>query len=242
MGEGTERLAETLAARLSPARLLRLDRDSTRRPGRVEEILEAFARREAQVLVGTQMLSKGHHFPDVTLALAADGDLGLNLPDYRAAERVFQLLVQSAGRSGRVRPGRVLIQTRDSTHYCWDFIRRGDYEGFYAAEIARRRQRRYPPFVRLALVRISFESGREEALPELARLTQALRRVGREREVETLGPAPAPLAVLRGRKRFHCLLKARDLPSVRAVFAEAVGAAEIRLLRTALDLDPVNML
>lgn len=243
MGEGTERLAETLVSLLAPARLLRLDRDSTRRPGRMEEILEAFARQEAQVLVGTQMLSKGHHFPQVTLALAADGDLGLNLPDYRAAERSFQLLVQSAGRAGRGgRPGEVIIQTRDASHYCWEYIRRGDYEGFYAAEIARREKRGYPPFVRLALVRISFEAGREDALPELARLGENLRRAGREQGVAVLGPAPAPLSMLRGRRRFHCLLKARDWVPLRTAFLAAAGAADAGPLRLTLDLDPVNML
>jgi primosomal protein N' (replication factor Y) len=244
MGEGTERLAETLASLLSPAKLLRLDRDSARRAGRLEAILEAFARQEAQVLVGTQMLSKGHHFPRVTLALVADGDLGLNLPDYRAAERTFQLLVQSAGRAGREeRGGRVIIQTRDTSHYCWDFIRRGDYEGFYAEEIARREQRGYPPFVRLALIRVAFEAGREEAaLPELARLAQALRAAGREKGVVVLGPAPAPISMLRGRKRFQCLLKAKDWASIRAVFAAAVATLDCRLLRPSLDLDPVNML
>lgn len=99
----------------------------------MEEILAAFARHESPILVGTQMLSKGHHFPDVTLAIVADGDLGLNLPDYRAAERSFQLLVQSAGRAGRGdKPGRVLIQTRNTNHYCWQYVQSGDYEGFYA--------------------------------------------------------------------------------------------------------------
>ena len=156
LGEGTERLAERLSV-LAGRPVLRLDRDSTRRPGRMEEILAAFARQEAPILVGTQMLSKGHHFPQVTLAVVADGDLGLNLPDYRAAERTFQLLVQSAGRAGRgEKPGRVLIQTRDVSHYCWQYVQAGDYEGFYAAELARRRLRRYPPFVRLALIRMSF--------------------------------------------------------------------------------------
>ena len=243
LGEGTERLAEHLGTLLAPAKLLRLDRDSARRPGRMEEILTAFARQEAQVLVGTQMLSKGHHFPQVTLALVADGDLGLNLPDYRAAERTFQLLVQSAGRAGRGgQTGEVLIQTRDSSHYCWDFVLRGDYEGFYRAEIARREQRRCPPFVRLALVRISFDAKREDALGEIARLGQSLRSAGRESGIAVLGPAPAPIPMLRGRKRFHCLLKAQDWPAIRAAYAKAACGADGDRLRLALDLDPVNML
>jgi primosomal protein N' (replication factor Y) len=209
----------------------------------MEEILAAFARREAQILVGTQMLSKGHHFPQVTLALVADGDLGLNLPDYRAAERTFQLLVQSAGRAGRGgQAGEVLIQTRDRSHYCWDFVLRGDYEGFYKAEITRREQRRYPPFVRLALVRASFDIKREEALAAITGLGQSLRFAGRELGVAVLGPAPAPIPMLRGRKRFHCLLKAQDWPAIRATYARAAGGVDGNMLRLALDLDPVNML
>ncbi|MDR0466924.1 MAG: primosomal protein N' [Deltaproteobacteria bacterium] len=243
MGEGAERMAEHLSTLLAPAKVLRLDRDSTRRPGRMEEILTDFANQKAQILVGTQMLSKGHHFPEVTLALVADGDLGLNLPDYRAAERSFQLLTQSAGRAGRGgQAGEVLIQTRDGSHYCWDFIQRGDYEGFYQTEIAKREQRSYPPFVRLALARMSFDAKREDALAEIGRLGNNLRAAGREMDVVVLGPAPAPISMIRGRKRFHCLLKAQDWRAIRATFAKAAGAVEGNALRLALDLDPVNML
>ena len=242
MGEGTERLEEHLST-LAGQPVLRLDRDTTRRPGRMEEILAAFARHESPILVGTQMLSKGHHFPDVTLAIVADGDLGLNLPDYRAAERSFQLLVQSAGRAGRgEKPGRVLIQTRNTSHYCWQYVQRGDYEGFYAAELARRRQYGYPPFVRLALLRISFpaeDPAGAAALGELARLLQAR---ARELGLRLLGPIPAPLAMLRGRRRFSCLIKSADWQSVRALYHEASRQQCARRLRLFLDLDPVNML
>ncbi len=243
MGQGTERLEEHLESVLPPGgRVLRLDRDSTRRPGRLEEILEAFARKEAQVLVGTQMLSKGHHFPEVTLAVVADGDTGLNLPDYRAAERTFQLLVQSAGRAGRGdKPGRVIIQTRDTGHYCWQFIQNTDYEGFYAAEMALREKRRYPPFVRLALVRMSYPVQWGAGQEAVNRLGSWLREAGRAGGVTVLGPAPAPLPLLRARRRFHCLLKAEDWQSIRRVFARIAGEAP-KDLRLALDLDPVNML
>ncbi len=242
LGEGTEKLAESLSV-LAGGPVLRLDRDSTRRPGHMEEILAAFARRESPLLVGTQMLSKGHHFPGVTLVVVADGDLGLNLPDYRAAERTFQLLVQSAGRAGRGNmPGRVLIQTRDAAHYCWQYVQQGDYEGFYADELARRRKYAYPPFVRLALVRLSFavEDGRG---PErLAAAGRLLREAANREEVRLLGPAPAPLAVLRGRRRFHCLLKGKDWRGIRQVFAALSRDRESVHLRPFLDLDPVNML
>ncbi|MBD5558542.1 MAG: primosomal protein N' [Desulfovibrio sp.] len=241
LGEGTERLAERLSV-IAGQPVLRLDRDSTRRPGRMEEILEAFARRESPILVGTQMLSKGHHFPQVTLAIVADGDLGLNLPDYRAAERTFQLLVQSAGRAGRgEKPGRVLIQTRATNHYCWQYVQSADYEGFYAAELALREKRRYPPFVRLGLLRLSYAADEARGSEALGELAAALRAQAAGLGVVLLGPAPAPLGLLRGRKRFQCLLKADAWPPIRELyfFAKSRNPAFLRL---SLDLDPVNML
>ncbi len=242
MGEGTERLAERLSV-LAGRPVLRLDRDSTRRPGRMEEILEAFARQESPILVGTQMLSKGHHFPLVTLAIVADGDLGLNLPDYRAAERSFQLLVQSAGRAGRGdRPGRVLIQTRDPGHYCWKYVPDADYEGFYEDEVARREKFFYPPFSRLALIRLSHELQDEAGAAAVQAAAAALRQEARARQVRLLGPAPAPLAVLRGRRRYYCLLKGRDWAALRQIYFAAAALPESRRLRMFLDLNPVNML
>ncbi len=245
MGEGTEKLEESLVPRLrTGTRILRLDRDSTRRAGRMEEILGAFARGEAQVLVGTQMLSKGHHFPDVTLVVAADADLGLNLPDYRAAERTFQLLVQAAGRAGRgEKPGEVLIQTRDPSHYCWQYVRTADYAGFYAEEIARREKRLYPPFVRLALVRMSFPADWAGGVAAVEDMAKTLRGRGRELGLTVLGPAPSPIAMLRGFRRFHCLIKAAAWGPVRELYAAALRAAGRHpKLRLALDMDPVNML
>ncbi len=245
MGEGTEQLEESLATVLkSGTRILRLDRDSTRRPGMVESILGSFARKEAQVLVGTQMLSKGHHFPDVTLVIAADADLGLNLPDYRAAERAFQLLVQASGRSGRgEKAGDVIIQTRDPSHYCWQFVKNNDYAGFFAQEIARRERRRYPPFIHLALLRMSFakDSPRGTALMEA--VAAEVRAKAPALGLMVLGPAPAPIAMLRGRRRFHCLIKAPAWGPVRDLFALArKKAGTSGTLRLSLDLDPVNML
>ena len=209
----------------------------------MEEILGAFARKEASVLVGTQMLSKGHHFPDVTLALVADADLGLNLPDYRAAERTFQLLLQSAGRAGRgEKPGSVIIQTRDPEHYCWEYVRRADYEGFYERELALRKRRSYPPFVRLALIRISFAMTEDKGPDQVNALGALLRRRARELGVTVLGPAPAPLPFLKGRSRWHCLVKGQDWQSLRALYSAALEGADKGCLRVRLDLDPVNML
>ncbi len=245
MGEGTERLEENLQQVLLPGvKVLRLDRDSTRRVGRMEEILDAFSRKEAQLLVGTQMLSKGHHFPDVTRVIVADADLGLNVPDYRANERTFQLLVQVAGRAGRgEKPGSVCIQTRDPENPCWEYVRNNDYQGFYENELRLRKRRGYPPFVKLGLIRINYPVDWDKGQETLRELEQCVRNAGKEFGVRILGPAQAPLRMLRGRKRFHCLLKAQDWPSIRKVYATVCsrvrGCGELRI---SLDLDPMDML
>ena len=243
MGEGTERLEERLTEALPEGtKVLRLDRDATRRQERMEEILAAFAAGEAQVLVGTQMISKGHHFPNVTLAAVADGDLGLNLPDYRASERTFQLLVQVAGRAGRGEsPGTVLIQTRNPKHPIWNEVLSGDYAGFYDREIARRKMFGYPPFARLALVRISYPADWGDGPAALSLFGRILKETAAETGVTVLGPAPAPFAMLRGRRRFNCLLKGGDWVVLRGLYARMSAAnPDPRKVRTSLDLDPMT--
>jgi len=251
MGEGTERLEEDINKLLThdeklSTKILRLDRDSTRREGRMEEILNAFANQEAQILVGTQMLSKGHHFPNVTLALIADADLGLNFPDYRAAERTFQLLTQASGRAGRgEKKGTVLIQTRDTSHYCWDFIKQGNYDAFYAHELALREKYSYPPFIRLALVRASWAKDKPEAQSLWGEFVKRIKVLGPENSIKIMGPSPAPLSFLQGRFRFQCLIKGANWNQIRQIYSQSLPQ-ENRLkkadLRISLDIDPVNML
>lgn len=242
VGEGTEKLAEYLDTRFHCG-VLRLDRDSTRREGAMEQILSAFAHHEAGIIVGTQMLSKGHHFPDVTLALIADGDLGLSMPDYRAAEKTFQLLVQSAGRAGRGdKPGRVLIQTRDTLHYCWQYIRNADYEGFYKDEIERRKKYCYPPFIRLAMIRFSFERDNLAADAAMQELSVFARSQAKKDGIFLLGPVPAPIAYVSNRKRYQCLIKSTDWQSARQLYFAISNRPEASRLRLQLDLDPITML
>ncbi len=242
MGEGTEMLAEQLSTVLpADVPIGRLDRDIARRAGRAEAILAEFEQGKTRVLVGTQMLSKGHHFPDVTLVIVADGDVGLNFPDYRAAERAFQMLVQVAGRAGRGDlPGKVLIQTRNPLEPFWNFVLNADYHGFFDLELAKRLKYSYPPFVKLGLVRASYPRQWEHGPEALALLAAGLRATG---GVRVLGPAPAPITMVRDRLRFHCLLKAPDWRLIRNAFAEAAHrVGRNSKLRLQLDLDPLDML
>ena len=244
LGEGTEQVEEYLRQAFPKAACLRLDRDSTRKEGELERVLEEFSRRRADILVGTQMLSKGHDFPGVSTVIVVDGDLGLSLPDFRATERFFQMLVQVSGRAGRADfPGRVFIQTRNPDHYCWRYVQQGDYFGFYTKEIERRRRYAYPPFVKLAAVRIQFPSGWDGGQEELARVRELLLRAGRDLGVQVLGPAPAPLRQLRRRLRFQCLLKGERWDAIRGVFSFAqTRIGKKSKFRIELDPDPVSML
>ncbi|MFP4213561.1 MAG: primosomal protein N' [Desulfohalobiaceae bacterium] len=243
--EGTEQVEEYLSSRLDPdTPVLRLDRDSTRRKGSMERILQDFSARKAQVLVGTQMCSKGHHFPEVTLVLVLDGDVGLNLPDYRATERTFQLLLQVSGRAGRGdKPGRVLIQTRNPGHYCWQYVQASDYQGFYQAELKKRERLSYPPFSKLALLRFSFPAQWEPGEQKVQEIGSLLRSRGQAYQVQVLGPAPAPLSRVRDRLRKQCLLKAASWAAIRGLAREALNqAGSSSRLRISLDLDPMQML
>ncbi|MFW6314174.1 MAG: replication restart helicase PriA, partial [Desulfohalobiaceae bacterium] len=243
--EGTEQVEEYLCSRLDPdTPVLRLDRDSTRRKGSMERILQDFSARKAQVLVGTQMCSKGHHFPEVTLVLVLDGDVGLNLPDYRATERTFQLLLQVSGRAGRGdKPGRVLIQTRNPGHYCWQYVQASDYQGFYQAELKKRERLSYPPFSKLALLRFSFPAQWEPGEQKVQEIGSLLRSRGQAYQVQVLGPAPAPLSRVRDRLRKQCLLKAASWAAIRGLAREALNqAGSSSRLRISLDLDPMQML
>lgn len=245
ISEGTEQVEEYLANKLEPdTKVLRLDRDSTRRQGSMEDILKRFSERQAKILVGTQMCSKGHHFPDVTLVIVVDGDVGLNLPDYRATERTFQLLVQVAGRAGRGdKPGQVIIQTRNPSHYCWHYVQENDYEGFYEQEIILRRRLGYPPFVKLGLLRMSFPADWSLGIDKVNKIADILRQKGRNEGVKILGPAPAPLNQLRGRLRYQCLLKANQWQHIRQVCAHVLqNKSSHHQFRIQLDLDPLQLL
>jgi primosomal protein N' (replication factor Y) len=245
-GAGTQRAERELAAALPGARALRLDTDVARERGATAAVLGAFARGEADVLLGTQMIAKGFDFPRVTLVGVLDADVALHLPDFRAAERTFQLLVQVAGRAGRGRkPGEVLVQTCSPDHPAIQAACRHDAEGFARLELAERREAGYPPFVRLATLLLTgaVEETVEEAAEALAR---AIAPEAEARAVRVLGPAPQALARLRGKHRWHLLLKATTAPALRAVTARGLEWAESKArpstVRVVADVDPVEVL
>ncbi|HTL99213.1 MAG TPA: primosomal protein N' [Holophagaceae bacterium] len=204
VGEGTERIEEELAAMFPSARILRLDRDTTARRGALEAALLAAEHGEVDLLVGTQMLAKGHTFPKLTLVGILGADQGLKIPDFRAAERTFQLLTQVAGRAGRGdRPGRVILQTYAPDHPAIRHAMDQDFEGFAATELPYREALAYPPFAALALYRAESEE------PQAAReaLESIRARLARVPGLRILGPLEAPVARLKGRWRFQLLVK-----------------------------------
>ena len=216
-GLGTERVEAELQKIFPQARLARLDRDTAPHSGRALKLLEDFARHRYDILVGTQMISKGHHFPGVTLVGVIAADQHLFFPEYHAGERTFQLLSQVAGRAGRGEaPGKVLIQTFHPDHFVFQAVQSQDYQGFAQQELETRRESGYPPFTRLALARLSGTPA--EAVAQAATLlTTALKKaIARDKDlaslIRILGPAPPGLARLKGRFRWQLLLKSYGRP------------------------------
>jgi primosomal protein N' (replication factor Y) (superfamily II helicase) len=239
-GPGVERLADEVKALVPEARSAILTSDRPATPSEAAALLKAMREHRLDLLIGTQIIAKGHHFPALTLVGVVDGDLGLSGGDLRAAERQFQLLYQVAGRAGRgARPGRVLIQTHLPEHPVMQAIASGDKERFYAEELAERREAGLPPFGRLAALIVA---GRD---PHEARsFAAALARSAPEVPgVRVLGPAPAPLALLRGRHRQRLLVIAApeiDLPAVLAPWIK--GRRLPGSLRLQIDVDPYSFL
>ncbi len=241
-GGGTEKLELSLASHFPGASLLRLDQDTTRRRGSHDRILTAFARGEARILLGTQMVAKGHHFPGVDLVGVLAADDGLTLPDFRAHERAFQLLTQVAGRTGRSRAGRVLFQAWQPEHPVLQAAAAHDYHGFAAAELAAREAAGYPPFRRL--VRLGICGRRLAAVEQAAAVLHDVLADGlRDRDVTLLGPAPAVFSRLQNRYRWQLLLKGNPSAAEKTWIAECCR----RLERThsgvavVVDVDPVGL-
>jgi primosomal protein N' (replication factor Y) len=236
IGAGTQRLERELEEHVPEIERIRLDADSVARRGELAAALRRFAKTDRSVLIGTQMVAKGHHFAGVTLAAVVDADLGLGLPDFRAEERTFQLLTQLAGRSGRDAPGKVLVQTFQPESRAVALAARHDVAGFLDGEIETRRELGYPPYRHIVRILVS---GPEPDAPMTA-LTEV---AGGLPEAEVLGPAP--LFRLRGRYRAQLVAKTerpREIASragqLLAAAAPAMRAAD---LAAVVDVDPQNL-
>ncbi len=243
-GLGTQQLEEALGEVFPDARVARLDRDVASGP-RIEEILGRLRRREVDVLVGTQMVAKGHDLPGVTFVGVVQADQSLAFPDFRAGERTFQLLAQVAGRAGRgERKGRVLFQSYQPEHPAIQAAAAHDYERFFEAELAERQDLEYPPISRLVAVRADGGSDEKtrQAIQTLANLARRHPAVG-EGRIRVVGPAPAPIARLRSRFRHRFLIRGETKP-LRAVAAKIAARIDegFGSVRASVDIDPVSML
>jgi primosomal protein N' (replication factor Y) len=244
VGQGTERIEETLATLFPDAGLARIDRDAMRRRGSLEATLERIQSGEVRLLVGTQMLTKGHHFPDVSLVVVLNADQGLFGTDFRAAERLAQTIVQVAGRAGRAeRPGEVLIQTEYPEHPLLRQLVSGGYEAFADAALVERAQARWPPFARVAVLRAE-AAHREAPLTFLDHARELALDCG-EPGVEVLGPASAPMERRAGHYRAQLLLHAESHSPLQRLLARWVPLLEetptARKVRWALDVDPLEL-
>jgi primosomal protein N' (replication factor Y) (superfamily II helicase) len=250
-GVGTEKVEAEVRKLWPDARVARLDRDTAPHSGRALKVLESFAAGDLDILVGTQMITKGHHFPRVTLVGVIAADLSLFFPEYHSGERTFQLLAQVTGRAGRGETkGQALIQTYHPEHYVFQAVQAQDYQGFAGRELESRRQWAYPPFTRLALLRLS---GADEAIVtrEAHRLARYLKAtLTREQgswgcHLQVLGPAPATLRKLQGRFRWQILLKSYGRDPLKRLLSllRQDGTPPTRSgFSLTLDVDPVNLL
>ncbi len=244
LGQGTERLEEVLAARFPRHPLVRIDRDTTAARGSVERLLERVRKGGAGLLVGTQMLAKGHHFPGVALVAMVDVDGGLFSADYRAAERTAQLVVQVAGRAGRgAHPGEMILQTRYPEHPLLQTLVRGGYDAFAEEALAERKAAELPPFSRQALLRAA--AARMETAEEFLRQAAAAAQSQGESGLVLWGPVPAPMSRRAGRYRAQLLLQGarRDVLQrvLRALMPRLQRLPEAGRVRWSLDVDPLDL-
>ena len=238
LGQGTQRLEETLAALLPAARIRRIDRD-TMRPRAWAELGEAVHGGEIDILVGTQMLAKGHDFPNMTLALILDTDGALYSPDFRATERLFAQLMQVAGRAGRAdKPGRVVIQTAFPDHPLFRYLQRHDYAGYARMLLAERKQLELPPVTRQVLLRA--EANTMEAA--LAFLQQAARSAPGHPQVSVFTAVPAPMARVANLERAQLLIQSASRQALHAFVRDwrpQLDSIKPRVARWSLDVDPL---
>jgi primosomal protein N' (replication factor Y) len=241
-GFGTERVEAELRKACPGARVARLDRDAIRRKGALNALLTRFRDGEIDVLVGTQMIAKGHDFPRVTLVGVVSADVGLGLADFRAAERTFQLLTQVAGRAGRgEQRGEAIVQTLYPDHYSIQLACRQDYPAFYERELDFRKAMRYPPLVALVNTVVRARTF-AAAMDDAADVVRKVRESDGRGDLRVLGPAPAPLGRLRGEYRAQLLVKGTNRRKMREALQSALGSRPDLQRRSIVDVDPLSVL
>ena len=244
LGSGTQRIEEIVENEFKGLRIVRLDSDTSRKRITMPDLMKGMKDGSVDLMVGTQLVAKGFDFPNVTVVGVLLADLGLHMPDFRATERIFSLLMQAAGRSGRGKEaGMVIVQTINDDNPMFGFLQRMDYEGFCRAELEARRALSYPPFARLArlLVRGKNEGKVADSIQALA---DALKRASSEigSAVAILGPSAAPIARIGGNYRYHIILKSHDAASIRKIILNARGAVSGRDVYLEIDIDPYELL
>lgn len=244
-GSGTQKVEEELTKVLPEARVVRMDVDTTSRKGAHEKLLNKFASGEAQILLGTQMIAKGLDFPNVTLVGVLTADTMLNLPDFRASEKTFQLLTQVSGRAGRHKlPGEVVIQTYTPEHYSIQLASQHDYDAFYKQEMEIRKMHKYPPFFYLALVTVSHEN-----IAKVVSVTDKISQYLRQKlspQTTILGPVASPIAKIKDRYRYQCMLKYKLEPSLIPLLKYILERYQAEMqkenLTITIDLNPYSMM
>ncbi|SHJ12141.1 replication restart DNA helicase PriA [Desulfatibacillum alkenivorans DSM 16219] len=251
MGMGTEKVEDSLREMFPQANIGRLDRDAAAKKGGLVSVLKGLREKTTDIVVGTQMITKGHDFPNITLVGVVCADLSMGFPDFRAGERTFQLLAQVAGRAGRgEKPGRVVLQTYNPEHFCITTACANDYEAFCNEELKFRHQLKYPPFARLAQIRFTGEDVKEtgafaNAIGEECRKLLWAEKAFKN-SVQVLGPIPSPIARIARMHRWQMLLKGLDHKAFRAYLRQVnriiQGKAGTKGPTAVIDVDPVNML
>ena len=247
-GFGTQKLEEETQALFPKARIRRMDRDTMRNRASFENIYTEMRAGAIDILIGTQMITKGHHFPSVTLVGVVYADLSLHIPDFRSSERTFQLLTQVAGRAGRGKvPGTVIIQAHNPEHYVFDYVPRHDYNGFFDKELVLREKLNYPPFTRLVALEIESESEAEgqQATQQLHGFLEE--PVRQSPGVEILGPSRAAMYRINNRFRWHLILRSKDTDALQGLVNQCLAQAQLRKItsgktKITVDVDPMNLL
>lgn len=244
-GTGTQKVEEELTKLLPSARVIRMDVDTTSRKGSHEKLLQQFGDRKADILLGTQMIAKGLDFPQVTLVGVLTADTMLNIPDFRSSEKTFQLLTQVSGRAGRhLLPGEVVIQTYSPEHYSVELASTHDYLGFYQKEMLLRKNHQYPPFYYLALVTVTHQ--------ELTKVVTVTERITSylggqlSREAVILGPVSSPIARIKDRYRYQCIIKYKREPNLHHALKSVVEKYQSQMdqekLAIHIDLNPYMLM